>query len=137
MNPEDVPAEMVERAAAAMLGQGLAMTRTARHDAARHALAAVLPEIQAQALREAADAVPVDLWATFGRADRRVVEGFKEWLYSKAVQRSARLTTTTEGATPTHVGGQVNAEDCPACSIDLPPYPWICPGPNETEGPTT
>lgn len=53
-------------------------------------------DIQAQALREVADAVPVDLWATFGRADRRVVEGFKEWLYSKAVQRSARLTTTTE-----------------------------------------
>jgi hypothetical protein len=31
---------------------------------------------------------------------------------------------------PRHVGGRVNAEDCPACRVakDPPPYPFICPG---------
>lgn len=37
-----------------------------------------------QALRAAADAVPVDLWCTYGRAERRVVEGFQEWLRERA-----------------------------------------------------
>lgn len=37
-----------------------------------------------QALRGAADAVPVDLWCTHGRAERRVVEGFQEWLRERA-----------------------------------------------------
>lgn len=29
---------------------------------------------------------------------------------------------------PVHVGGRANAEHCPACRVDPPPYPWICPG---------
>lgn len=38
-------------------------------------------------------------------------------------------------ATPVHVGGGVNAEDCPARSAALAPlpYPWICPGPTKAE----
>jgi hypothetical protein len=32
-------------------------------------------------------------------------------------------------APPVHVGGNVNAEDCPACTGSNPPYPFICPGP--------
>jgi hypothetical protein len=35
-----------------------------------------------------------------------------------------------ESAPPVHVGGNVNAEDCPACTGSNPPYPFICPGPN-------
>jgi hypothetical protein len=34
---------------------------------------------------------------------------------------------------PKHIGGRANAEDCPACTGDLP-YPWICPG-NAPESP--
>jgi hypothetical protein len=33
-------------------------------------------------------------------------------------------------AQPVHVGGNVNAEDCPACEGSNPPYPFICPSPN-------
>lgn len=36
-------------------------------------------------------------------------------------------------AKPKHIGGRANAEDCPACTGDLP-YPWICPGEPETPG---
>lgn len=38
-------------------------------------------------------------------------------------------------ARPRHIGGRANAEDCPACTGDLP-YPWICPGEPETPGDT-
>jgi hypothetical protein len=31
---------------------------------------------------------------------------------------------------PQHVGGRVNAEDCPACHGSNPPWPFICPGPD-------
>ncbi|MET9517015.1 hypothetical protein [Streptomyces sp. NPDC002994] len=36
-------------------------------------------------------------------------------------------------ASAVHVGG--NAEDCPACHGTNPPYPFICPGPEQQ--PTT
>jgi hypothetical protein len=36
-------------------------------------------------------------------------------------------------AKPRHIGDRANAEDCPACTGDLP-YPWICPGEPETPG---
>ena len=29
-----------------------------------------------------------------------------------------------------HIGGRVNAEDCPACTGTNPPYPFLCPGPD-------
>lgn len=29
-----------------------------------------------------------------------------------------------------HLGGQANAEDCPACKGTNPPYPFLCPGTN-------
>lgn len=32
---------------------------------------------------------------------------------------------------PVHIGGRANAEDCPACTDTNPPYPFICPGPDE------
>jgi hypothetical protein len=28
-----------------------------------------------------------------------------------------------------HLGGQANAENCPACKGTNPPYPFLCPGP--------
>jgi len=31
---------------------------------------------------------------------------------------------------PVHIGGQANAEDCPACKGTNPDYPFICPGPD-------
>jgi hypothetical protein len=36
-----------------------------------------------------------------------------------------------------HVGGRVNAEDCPGCSGTNPayPFPFICPGPADEETP--
>lgn len=33
---------------------------------------------------------------------------------------------------PVHIGNGANAEDCPACKGTNPPYPFICPGPDET-----
>lgn len=30
---------------------------------------------------------------------------------------------------PQHIGGQANAEDCPACHGTNPDYPFTCPGP--------
>lgn len=36
------------------------------------------------ALESAANAVSVDLWATFGRTPRRSVEGFQQWLRERA-----------------------------------------------------
>lgn len=39
---------------------------------------------------------------------------------------------------PVHIGGQTNAEDCPACTGTNPDYPFICPGPAaEQPAPTT
>lgn len=35
-----------------------------------------------------------------------------------------------QAAPPVHIGGQANAEDCPACAGTNPPYPFICPGPD-------
>lgn len=29
---------------------------------------------------------------------------------------------------PQHLGGNANAEDCPACHGTNPPYPFLCPG---------
>jgi hypothetical protein len=34
---------------------------------------------------------------------------------------------------PKHIGNGANAEDCPACTGDIP-YPWICPGEPEAPG---
>lgn len=45
----------------------------------RHAAGA-----KALALREAADAVPVGFWATYGMTERRVIEGFQGWLRERA-----------------------------------------------------
>ena len=45
------------------------------------------PEHDARSLREAADAVPVDLWCTYGMVARTHVEGFQEWLRERAVER--------------------------------------------------
>jgi hypothetical protein len=59
MSPEDVPAELVEKAAEEIAGSwdgNYVFMPTAR-EMARAALAAVMPEIQAQALRDAADDV--------------------------------------------------------------------------------
>ena len=50
---------------------------TPEHDAA----------VAAKALRDAADAVPVDLWCTYGMVARTHVEGFQEWLRERAVER--------------------------------------------------
>lgn len=35
---------------------------------------------------------------------------------------------STDQQTTQHIGGQANAEDCPACSGTNPPYPFICRG---------
>lgn len=40
--------------------------------------------VSAEALRDTAAAVPVDLWCTYGMASRAVVEGFQEWLRERA-----------------------------------------------------
>jgi hypothetical protein len=45
----------------------------------------------------------------------------------------ARAWRSRSGPPPVHVGG--NAEDCPACALvpsEEIPYPWHCPGPEQT-----
>lgn len=99
MRPEDVPDEWVEKAARAWVDTSLPdnaygtgaldrmapMARERFLTRTRHALAAVLPEIQAQALRDAAMVLDkhngmLGVW------------GVQEALMSRA----ARLTATTE-----------------------------------------
>ncbi len=38
------------------------------------------------------------------------------------------LAPPEPGPPPVHIGGRVNAEDCPACSGTNPDWPFICPG---------
>ncbi|WP_119580475.1 hypothetical protein [Streptomyces europaeiscabiei] len=54
------------------------------------------------------------------------------WWDRRLVELGATLQPAAHNdVPPVHVGGRVNAEDCPACSVAVvpPPYPWICPGP--------
>lgn len=75
MRPEGVPAELVERAVSEYL-PGLYDTGA---EAMRHALAAVLPDIQAQALREAADCQgPADEAAHFTPEARNLLRSLAD-----------------------------------------------------------
>jgi hypothetical protein len=97
MSPEDVPAELVEKAIAAAfkMPPGYAEAYSGVMDSLkeayghqyRAALAAVLPEIQAQALREAA------------RAARASGLPFRFSQAEFLTDRAARLTTTTKEPT--------------------------------------
>ena len=57
--------------------------------------------------------------------DREQVHGLYE-----AMGAWLEQTQPSEQSPVRHVGGRVNAEDCPACcrSDAPPPYPFICPG---------
>lgn len=119
MLSSDVPAELVEKAARAMWNAQTRQpwqqiddgdewpswvdlaTRDRLREKVRHALAAVLPEIQAQALEDAADDWRSGLWAAAPRRADRVQERIAngqfvgDWLR----QRAARLSATTEEPT--------------------------------------
>ena len=112
MNPEDVPAELVEKAyrarTAAQHGRPLddavwSAIRSRIEEAwIASALAAVLPDIQAQALREAADDLDLPGSTATGYYASEAVSGYnaaerdiEAWL----VKRAARLTDTTEETT--------------------------------------
>lgn len=98
MNPEDVPAELVKKAARAVAEfnacgycDGSCEGCTGE---ARAALSAVMPDIQAQALREAADVVKKHT----GRLES--ADGADEvvsLIESVIRHRAARLTDTSEG----------------------------------------
>ena len=118
MKPEDVPAELVEKAARRMYAEnprviplrpgertgqpipwdGLQLSEILRlREDARHALAAVLPEIQAQARKEAEqerDAARAEA-AEYLRMASSVSQSASRIVSSRA----ARLTATTEEAT--------------------------------------
>lgn len=110
MKAEDVDAALVEKAARAVWNSDPAVidgdvqdwdapdidfgdineaVRDEERQTMRHALAAVLPEIQAQALRDAADVALLDRWSGW----KWVAEAVSAWLRARA----ARLATTTEG----------------------------------------
>jgi hypothetical protein len=121
MSPEDVKPEWVEKAAREVyaeweneyMGDGEwpawdsdeNLARDTARTWARNILAAVLPEIQAQALREAADRLDDESGDPFreiaplvrknGSGLIGAVYGTAQWLRNRA----ARLTTTTEEAT--------------------------------------
>lgn len=91
MEAEGVDAALVEKFANAL---GLAYVAEQMPEYARNlrlGLAAVLPEIQAQALRDAADVALLDRWSGW----KWVAEAVSAWLRARA----ARLTATTEEPT--------------------------------------
>ena len=100
MKPEDVPAEWVERAAEELIGSwdGAWIAMEIARQMAADALAAVLPEIQAQALRDA------KAWIK-ASSDLSTLDGdwAKAWNLSTSHalavldDRAARLAATTEG----------------------------------------
>ncbi|MFD9249600.1 hypothetical protein [Streptomyces bottropensis] len=82
--------------------------------------------------------------STDGRWDRErnTSEREEEWLDTHRFDLQTALRLAEEqatdiapvkwrgrGAEPQHIGGQSNAEDCPACHGTNPDYPFICPGP--------
>ena len=105
MRPEDVPAELVEKAARAIhASQCCPLDKDSQcygwpinleEETAGHALAAVLPEIQAQALRDEADRTH-----TYEFSTGDVVEHVHDE-YSRSLMRNqaARKTATTEEPT--------------------------------------
>lgn len=64
--------------------------------------------------------------------DARLVE-LREAIHADAEQPAR----TTANNPPVHIGGRVNAEDCPACTGTNPPYPFICPGPDAEQSART
>lgn len=48
--------------------------------------AAALGEVRATALEDAADAMPIDLWATYGRVRREALEGIQTWVRERAAK---------------------------------------------------
>jgi hypothetical protein len=112
MTPAEVPADLVEKAARAIhASQCCPLDKDSQcygwpinleEETARHALAAVLPEIQAQALRDAAEALDLPGSTATGYYASEAVGGYNDaerdteaWL----VKRAARLTATTEEPT--------------------------------------
>jgi hypothetical protein len=78
-----------------------------------------------------------------GRWDREWTssERGEEWLTAHRFDLETALRLAEEQAAdiaptkwrgangkPEHIGGQANAEDCPACHGTNPPYPFLCPG---------
>lgn len=59
-------------------------------------------------------------------------QSISRWWDRRLAELGAALQPAAHNGTPpVHVGGRVNAEGCPACTVAAvpPPYPWICPGP--------
>lgn len=91
-----------------------------------------LAEVPSHITRDGRDDQPEDdapwpwLRVSLGREDavldREQVQGLWEAM-------GAWLEQTQPPPPPVrHVGGRVNAEDCPGCADTNPPYPFICPG---------
>lgn len=91
---------------------------------------------------------PAEGWREAARFLRRT--GFDSADYSLALRGAhliedelrrmaaeAQQDTQPEEQPPVHLRAGANAEDCPACEGTNPPYPFICPGPNATEAPTS
>lgn len=100
MTPEEVPAELVEKAAQAIhkarcLPDCRVEKLHVQENQARYALAAVLPEIQAQALQEL-----LSEFATWHVYDTRDIGGafLADNVIEEVSERVARLTATTETA---------------------------------------
>lgn len=107
MNPEDVPAELVDLGYAAMLDAGYRVVedigdQVPEDQAVRKVLAAVMPDIQARALEDAALELNLPGSTATGYYASEQVAGYndadrdaEEWL----IERAARLTDTSEGPT--------------------------------------
>lgn len=100
MRPEAVPSEWAEKAAGEIAGawDGEYIDIPTAREMARHALAAVLSEVQAQALRDAADEWQTREWANVPRRADRVADRLGaaqyvcDWLRKRAAGSEAAPT---------------------------------------------
>jgi hypothetical protein len=113
---------------------------------AREFAAGLVEQLREQAPTPPDPDVPPSIWQWTPENWRKskdesacnIRQGFTSCVWSGPAGLEIRIEPAPETpgdapAKPRHIGGRANAEDCPACTGDLP-YPWICPGEPETPG---
>lgn len=97
MRPEDVDAALVEKVEASLRADGAYSDDVAREWVARHALAAVLPEIHAQALRDEADRAHTYGFSTGDRTVYVHGERARHLLHERAARLTGAPKEPTDG----------------------------------------
>ncbi|WP_406417982.1 hypothetical protein [Streptomyces sp. NBC_01614] len=119
-----------ERIAEALASYDLCYFSEGRRYETAAAILAVLPPPadRAAVLTEAADAID-RLRATLAPSTAHRYESGLGLAATDLRRLAAETPQPDTQAARVHIGG--NAEDCPGCSGTNPPYPFICPGPDD------